>query len=180
MLKISVPRCYTPENSTTHETIRSPSLANRSRTSSVSSRQSSISYSRMSSCKSSGSSRSCSGSPRPQLRRESAQDMEDGEVSPNINIEMVESYHHQPRRRLFLTVSDGQQSPNFQQNTRILHQRSAPGSPMLHCRGARSCSRSPSRTDSAESGKFLFTLFWLKNIQGQEKIVIGGFGHKNW
>jgi len=147
-----VPRCYTPENST-HETIRSPSLTNRSRTSSVSSRQSSISYSRMSSCKSSGSSRSCSGSPRPQLRRESAQDMEDGEVSPNINIEMVDSYHHQPRRRLFLTVSDGQQSPNFQQNTRILHQRSAPGSPMLHCRGARSCSRSPSRTDSAESGK---------------------------
>ena len=63
------------------------------------------------------------------------QDFEDIDPSPNINIELVDQNQEcsLSRRRLFLTVSDGYCG-------RVLHQRSAPGSP-LQCNRGRSQSR---------------------------------------
>ena len=58
------------------------------------------------------------------------QDFEDIDPSPNINIELVDQHQEcsLSRRRLFLTVSDGYCG-------RVLHQRSAPGSPLQGHRG---------------------------------------------
>ena len=61
----------------------------------------------------------------------SLQDFEDGDPGPNINIELVDQHQECSRRRLFLTVSG---------SGRVLHQRSAPGTP-LHCHRGRSQSR---------------------------------------
>jgi len=121
----------------------------RSRSPSVSSRKSSVVSSRRSSHSRPSSCSSRSLSPRPRLRRESAQDFEDAEgASPNINVELVDHQNRTHcRRQLFLTVSHAPVSHN-----RVIHQRSAPGTPCKHRRGSRSCSRSPSRTNSNDSG----------------------------
>ena len=138
----SVPRCYPPEvyhqDGLQPRTSPGPGFRT-SKTPSLGSRKSSLSNhsSRPSSC----SSRSCS--PRPRLRRESAQvfkilvkwkdndfyfvqDFEDGDPGPNINIELVDPHQECSRRRLFLTVSG---------SGRVLHQRSAPGTPLHYHRG---------------------------------------------
>ena len=143
----SVPRCYPPEvyhqDGLQPRTSPGPGFRT-SKTPSLGSRKSSLSNhsSRPSSC----SSRSCS--PRPRLRRESAQvfkilvkwkdndfyfvqDFEDGDPGPNINIELVDPHQECSRRRLFLTVSG---------SGLVLHQRSAPGTP-LHYNERRSQSR---------------------------------------
>ena len=69
-------------------------------------------------------------------------------ASPNINVELVDHQNRTHcRRQLFLTVSHAPVSHN-----RVIQQRSAPGTPCKHRRGSRSCSRSPSRTYSNDSG----------------------------
>ena len=69
-------------------------------------------------------------------------------ASPNINVELVDHQNRTHcRRQLFLTVSHAPVSHN-----RVIQQRSAPGTPCKHRRGSRSCSRSPSRTNSNDSG----------------------------
>ena len=60
---------------------------------------------------------------RPRLQRESAQDVDDGDISPNINVELVDCKTGQTDKRLFLTVSEFEPSSNGGRG-RILHQRS--------------------------------------------------------
>ena len=98
------------------------------------------------------SQRSRSQLPRPCLRRESAQDIEDVDLKPNINIELVDqdsrhSLSISTKKRLFLQVSKSQP---FGSNSPLM-QRSAPGTP-LHYRHNKRRTKSRYRTDSDESG----------------------------
>ena len=71
--------------------------------------------------------------PRPCLQRESAQDIEDVDLKPNINIDLVDqdsrhSLSISTKKRLFLQVSKSQP---FGSNSPLI-QRSAPGTPLYY------------------------------------------------
>ena len=91
-------------------------------------------------------------SPRPRLRRETAQDGEDGELGELGELALTQPVQETGRGRILhqrclalLTTLRDLPSSSF---------RSAPGTPLRSSRAkfSRSCSRSPSRTGSEDSG----------------------------
>ena len=90
------------------------------------------------------SNRSLSPSPRPSLRRESAQDFDDEDINPNISIEIVGSNDSPP-------IKDDTSSPFVARCPS--YYRSAPGTPLRQNNNSfKSYTRPPSRGDSDESG----------------------------
>ena len=149
--ELSVPRCYPEPTQINTPTINSPGSLpyspNIRRQPTKQQSHEAPKYNSLQSVHSTSSSPS-----RPRLRRESAQDMDDSDINPNINIELAEQETNNflavtSRRYFRLGVSSFSQSSRSRSS---LNQRSAPGTPMNHCVGK--YSRSPSRTPSDESG----------------------------
>ena len=93
-------------------------------------------------------------SPRPQLRRESAQDGEDGELTElGVRLPLPQPAHEAGRGRILHQRCRVSLRTILRQLLRFSF-RSAPGTPLRSSRAkySRSCSRSPSRTDSDDSG----------------------------
>ena len=148
--ELSVPRCYP-------DPIRNAAVSNSDRSrQNAPYRRSRSMGSQFNSQTSFSSIHSPSPWPRPRLQRESAQDIDDADINPNINIELVDS-NNSP------SIQDSESQP-FRSRSPLL-QRSAPGTPMHRgCYTFRSQSKSPSRADSDESGHLQVPLSRARGI----------------
>ena len=141
--ELSVPRCYPSV------VLNSP-ICQHSKSLGASKSQRSLSITSQKSF-SSGSSMHSS---RPRLQRESAQDFDDADINPNINIEFVDSNSSPPPR----------QHSGKRENQRCsIVQRSAPGTP-LHRSSYSFRTQSPSRANSDESGHLQVPLSRTRGI----------------
>ena len=163
--ELSVPRCYTDPFQ-----IGTPSInSSRSLPHSPFKRSQSIGYQtqeapKYNSLRSLPSTSSCSPSSRPRLRRESAQDIDDIEMNPDINIELADEKTNNllpVSNRRYLRLSASSVSQPFRSRSPI-HQCSAPGTPMTQWVGKQS--RTPSRSPSDESGHLQVPLSRTRGI----------------
>ena len=93
-----------------------------------------------------------SSSSRPRLRRELAQDMDDSDINPNINIDLADHGGKgslQGTNRGYFRLGESSRSYSSRSKSG-LNQRSAPGTPMTNYAGK--YTKSPSRTPSDDSG----------------------------